>query len=68
MPQPHSDGDDQGANAKKSRGPSSADILTRRAPRLAPVTRDEVVSGIRSGDRVYIGTGAAEPDRLVEVA
>jgi hypothetical protein len=32
------------------------------------VTRDEVVSGIRSGDRVYIGTGAAEPDRLVEVA
>jgi 4-hydroxybutyrate CoA-transferase len=30
------------------------------------VTPDEAVSGIRSGDRVYIGSGAAEPDSLVE--
>ena len=40
--------------------------VTGRASRLAPVTPDEAVSGIRSGDRVYIGTGAAEPDSLVE--
>jgi len=30
------------------------------------MTPDEAVSGIRSGDRVYIGSGAAEPDSLVE--
>ena len=39
---------------------------TRAGSRLAPVTPDEAVSGIRSGDRVYIGSGAAEPDSLVE--
>ncbi len=33
---------------------------------LKPVTADEAVRGIRSGERVYIGTGAAEPDSLVE--
>lgn len=43
-----------------------ADNVTGKASRLAPVTPDEAVSGIRSGDRVYIGTGAAEPDALVE--
>ena len=43
-----------------------ADHVTGRASRLAPVTPEEAVSGIRSGDRVYIGTGAAEPDTLVE--
>jgi acyl-CoA hydrolase len=34
--------------------------------RLAPVTPDEAVSGIRSGERVFVGSGAAEPDSLVE--
>ena len=43
-----------------------ADNVTGKASRLAPVTPDEAVSGIRSGDRVYIGTGAAEPDALIE--
>jgi 4-hydroxybutyrate CoA-transferase len=43
-----------------------ADNLTRSGSRLAPVTPDEAVSGIRSGDRVFIGSAAAEPDSLVE--
>jgi 4-hydroxybutyrate CoA-transferase len=38
----------------------------RRGSKLAPVTPDEAVRGIRSGDRVFIGSGAAEPDSLVE--
>jgi len=42
------------------------DKVTGRASRLAPVTPDEAVSGIRSGDLVYIGTAAAEPDTLVD--
>ena len=29
--------------------------------RLSPVTADEAVSGIASGERVFIGTGPAEP-------
>jgi hypothetical protein len=33
--------------------------------RLAPVTLEEAVRGIRSGERVFVGTGAAEPDSLV---
>ena len=36
------------------------------APRLAPVSPEEAVSGIRSGDRVFIGVGAAAPEILVE--
>jgi 4-hydroxybutyrate CoA-transferase len=43
-----------------------AENLPDRSSRLAPVTPDEAVSGIGSGDRVYIGSGAAEPDSLVE--
>src|SRR5262245_63691871 len=43
-----------------------ADNVKAKASQLAPVTPEEAVSAIRSGDRVYIGTGAAEPDGLVE--
>ncbi len=42
------------------------DEVTGRALRLAPATPDAAVSSIRSGDLVYIGTGVAEPDSLVE--
>jgi acyl-CoA hydrolase len=31
-----------------------------------PVTAEEAVAGISSGDRVFIGSGAAEPVSLVE--
>lgn len=37
---------------------------TRRAP--APVSAEEAVSKIASGQRVFIGSGAAEPNSLVE--
>ena len=46
--------------------PSMKRNVAGRGGRLSPVTADEAVSGIRSGDRVYVGTGAAEPDSLVE--
>ena len=52
---------DQGVDARDA-GASAV----RRRPRLTPVRAAEAVRGIASGHRVFIGTGPAEPESLVQ--
>ena len=52
---------DHGVDVKGA-APSPA----RRGAPLTPVSPAEAVSGIASGERVFIGTGPAEPESLVQ--